>query len=324
MEERKNLYDIGTISVIVPIYNTEPYLNKCIDSIIGQTYQDLEIILVDDGSTDRSGEICNAYEKTDKRVRVIHKRNGGASSARNAGLEIAKGKYIGFVDSDDYIAADMYESLIICLDDDVDIVTCGCCHVYPPDVRKPKRKILCAHTKVKYGTEQAIEELLKGNLFSYGVYEKLFRKELFDGVRFPLGRVSEDLPVIYALFKKCRNVVNIGKAKYYQFRRTDSVSRRDFYFRRIDNVLFHRDILIDIQKEYPQFRDIAEANYINSAVRRIGEIRESKDRALYRELEKRLIKVLKRMQVRIIFNKYLNRQQKEKILRTARVWTCDY
>lgn len=318
MEERKNQYDIVTISVIVPIYNTEPYLNKCIDSIIDQTYRNLEIILVDDGSTDRSGEICDAYAKADKRVKVIHKRNGGLSSARNSGLGIAKGKYIGFVDSDDYVAADMYELLITCLDNDVDIVTCGSYHVYPPKIRMPKRKILCAHTKMKYSTEQAVEELLKGELFSYGVCEKLFRKELFNGIRFPKGRISEDLPVTYALFKKSRNVVNIGQAKYYQFRRADSISRKDFYFRRIDNVLFHRDILKDIQKEYPQFRDIAEANYINSAVRRIGEIRESKDRALYRELEKRLIKVLKRMQVRIIFNKYLNQQQKEKILKTAR------
>lgn len=318
MEEKVNQYDEGIISVIVPIYNVEPYLNKCIDSIIGQTYKDLEIILVDDGSTDRSGEVCDAYEKADKRVRVIHKQNGGAASARNSGLEIAIGKYIGFVDSDDYVAVDMYEALMNCLADDVDIVTCGRFFVYPPGIRKPKRKKHCTHKKTKYNTEQAIEELLKGELFSYGVYEKLYRKELFTDVRFPRGRVSEDLPVTYALFKKCRNVVNIGEAKYYQFRREDSISRRDFFFRRIDNVLFYRDILEDIKKEYPQFRDIAEANYVSSVVGRIGEIRESKDRALYRELEKRLVKVLKRMQIRIVFNSYLNRLQKEVIFETIR------
>ncbi|MDE6946071.1 MAG: glycosyltransferase, partial [Anaeroplasmataceae bacterium] len=121
MKEGKEQYGKGIISVIVPIYNTEPYLNRCIDSIIKQTYRNLEIILVNDGSTDRSGEICDAYEKADNRVKVIHKRNGGLSSARNSGLEILNGKYIGFVDSDDYIAADMYETLLACMDDDVDI-----------------------------------------------------------------------------------------------------------------------------------------------------------------------------------------------------------
>lgn len=318
MRVEKKQYEKETISVIVPIYNVEPYLNKCIDSIINQTYKNLEIILVDDGSTDRSGEICETYKKKDKRVRVIHQQNGGAASARNRGLEIATGKYIGFVDSDDYIAMDMYESLIGCMDNDIDIVTCGKFFVYPPGIRKTNRKKHCAHKKTKYGTEQAIEELLKGELFSYGVYEKLYRKELFDDIRFLQGRVSEDIPVTYALFKKCRNVVNIGEAKYYQFRREDSISRREFFFRRIDNVLFHRDILEDIRKEYPQFRDIAEANYVSSVVRRIGEIRESKDRALYGELEKRLVKVLKRMQIRIIFNSYLNRLQKEVIFETTR------
>lgn len=100
------------ISVIVPIYKVESYLNRCIDSIINQTYKNLEIILVDDGSPDRCGEICDNYAKLDSRIRVIHKINGGLSSARNAGLKIAKGDYIGFVDSDDYIKTDMYENLI--------------------------------------------------------------------------------------------------------------------------------------------------------------------------------------------------------------------
>lgn len=317
-------YKEGLLSIIIPVYNVEPYINKCLESVINQTYPYLDIIVVDDGSTDGSGQICDAYQKVDNRIKVFHKKNEGLSSARNLGLRYAKGEYLGFVDGDDYIAVDMYESLIKCLEDDVDIVTCGRCQIYPPKIRKSKRKKLCAQTKMKYETEQAMEELLKGNLFSYGVCDKIYRKELFDDIRFPRGRVSEDLPVTYALFKKCRNVVNIGEAKYYQFRREDSISRRDFYFRRIDNVLFHRDILENINKEYPQFSNIAEANFISSVVRRVDEIRESKDRISYIELEKRLIKVLKRMQLRVIFNKYLNRQQKEKIFRIARTGIGDW
>ena len=99
------------ISVIIPIYNVELYLNKCIESVLNQTYTNLEVILVNDGSTDRSGEICDSYCKIDKRVKVIHQKNGGPALARNRGLRIAKGEYIGFIDSDDYMAEDKYEAL---------------------------------------------------------------------------------------------------------------------------------------------------------------------------------------------------------------------
>ena len=100
------------LSIIVPVYNTEPYLCRCIDSVINQTYRNLEIILVDDGSADGSGRICDAYAETDARVRVIHQKNGGQANARCAGIEVAKGKYLGFVDSDDWIACEMYENLL--------------------------------------------------------------------------------------------------------------------------------------------------------------------------------------------------------------------
>ena len=118
------------ISVIVPVYNIEAYLRKCIDSILAQTYTNLEIILVDDGSTDNSGEICNEYAAKDARIRVIHKGNGGLSSARNTGIDIATGKYIGFVDSDDYLAPDMYEKLLgAIVNNHADISVCNVHHV---------------------------------------------------------------------------------------------------------------------------------------------------------------------------------------------------
>lgn len=112
------------ISVIVPIYNTDLFLERCVDSILNQTYENLEIILVNDGSTDRSGKICDNYINKDARVKVIHKKNGGASTARNTGLQAANGVYIGFVDSDDYISLNMYEEMVQNIEQDVDIVTC--------------------------------------------------------------------------------------------------------------------------------------------------------------------------------------------------------
>lgn len=119
------------ISIIVPIYNVEKYLPKCIESIINQTYTDLEILLIDDGSTDNSGLICDKYASIDNRIRVIHKKNGGLSDARNVGLDICKGKYISFIDSDDYIELTMYEKMIkIMINQKVDIVSCNYNHIY--------------------------------------------------------------------------------------------------------------------------------------------------------------------------------------------------
>lgn len=226
------------VSVIVPVYNVEKYIRKCIESIITQTYTNLDIILIDDGSTDKSGKICDEYEKLDTRITVIHKKNGGLSSARNSGLDIAKGKYIGFVDSDDYISIDMYEVLLRYMEDEVDIVACGRYIVYPRIDKKVNKRIYCSDKIKKYNNIQAIEELLKPQIFPFGVVDKIYRKELFSNIRFPIGRISEDIPVTYALFKKSRNIVHIGDCKYYNFQSHNSITRTEFYYRRIDYVLF--------------------------------------------------------------------------------------
>ncbi len=124
------------ISIIVPVYKVEKYLKKCVDSILAQTFSDFELILVDDGSPDNSGRICDDYAKKDARVRVVHKQNGGLSSARNAGIEVAKGKYLGFVDSDDYIAEDMYELLYkAIIKEEADLSICGIYDVYEEKIR---------------------------------------------------------------------------------------------------------------------------------------------------------------------------------------------
>lgn len=116
---------VKKLSIIVPVYKVEQYLNRCVDSILNQTYRNIEIVLVDDGSPDRSGEICDRYAKSDERVKVVHKKNGGVSSARNIGFSSSTGEYIGYVDSDDYIAPTMYEDMIDVLEkNDLDIVCC--------------------------------------------------------------------------------------------------------------------------------------------------------------------------------------------------------
>ena len=187
------------ISVIVPVYKVEEYLPRCIDSILAQTYKNLEIILVDDGSPDKCPAICDEYAKKDSRIKVIHKKNGGVSSARNAGLEAAKGDYIFFVDSDDIITKEalscLYEKA---RDADIELVVGGITQVYP------SRNIAEEGEDIELkGSTEALEDLFFGKTFS-GCYAKLFRAKLAKSRRFePKYKIAEDY---YYLFQVMRNI----------------------------------------------------------------------------------------------------------------------
>ena len=208
------------ISIIIPVYKVEKYLEKCIQSVINQTYENLQIILVDDGSPDNCGKICDEYAKKDHRIEVIHKSNGGLSDARNKGLEIAKGEYIGFVDSDDYIEADMYEVLYNLLKQynaDVSI-----CNFYT--VSQGKISIKNADNGINdYNRIEILKEiLLDRNIQSYA-WNKLYKKELFDEIKYPIGKKYEDIGTTFYLLEKCNKVVVTGKSEYYYINRQDSI-----------------------------------------------------------------------------------------------------
>lgn len=295
------------ISIIVPVYNVERYLEKCIDSIIDQTYKNLEIILVDDGSTDKSGEICDLYAKKDNRVRVFHKRNGGLASARNKGLEVAGGKYIGFVDSDDYIASDMYESLHRYMREDVDVVSCGIIRI---DRSGHKTQTCCAKEMVCFDNMQSLRELLCRHYLEFSACDKLFKRDVIGEIRFPNRRVCEDFPFTWSVVKGCNKIINIGESKYYYIYRENSISRKKFYTRRIDYVLFARDILKDVSVSYPMLRREAELLYVTNIMEIIRQINENPDKSSYESIRKRLVKVIKRMVILIIFNPLIRREQK--------------
>ena len=176
---------MAKVSVIVPVYNVEKYLKQCLDSIVDQTLEDLEIVLVDDGSVDSSGTICDEYAKKDSRIEVIHKANGGLSDARNVGISKAKGRYIGFVDSDDYIKEDMYEILLNLIkkyDADVSI-----CNLY--DVIDGNECIRNKENGIReYSRLDILKEvLLDKNIQSYA-WNKLYEKELFDEIKYPIRK----------------------------------------------------------------------------------------------------------------------------------------
>ncbi|MBQ6294177.1 MAG: glycosyltransferase family 2 protein [Lachnospiraceae bacterium] len=206
------------ITVIVPVYNTESYLEKCVDSILAQSYADLEILLIDDGSTDRSAQICDEYEKRDSRIRVIRTENRGLSEARNRGLDEAKGEWIGFVDSDDWIDPDMYECLLRrALETGADIAECGIRSEQPSGTVAKKRKAL-----VVCG-EEAVRELLQPSL-SNVVWDKLYKKSCFETIRFPADRLFEDVAVTYRLLMTAGTVCTVEDCKYNHLQRQGSLS----------------------------------------------------------------------------------------------------
>ena len=205
------------ISIIVPIYNTEKYIRRCVNSIMCQTYRNLQIILVDDGSMDHSGMICDELAMQDKRIIVIHKMNGGLSDARNAGLEKAEGDYIGFVDSDDYVEEDMYETLYNEIGKKhADIVSCGYIERFP----EYERTLGCQD--VVLNKEEAYTFLFKRKL-GCSCCEKLFKKKLFANLKFKKGIQGEDLELLYRLIDRVNRVVCINKAKYHY------VHRKQYY-----------------------------------------------------------------------------------------------
>ncbi len=216
------------ISVIVPVYETQPYLRRCVDSILAQTYENLEVILVDDGSTDECPAICDDYAARDARVRVVHKANGGLSDARNAGLEIMTGEYVGFVDSDDWIDRDMYAYLLRSMSGtDAGI---ACCDVYYVSQYKIKYKY--NHTDTVYDKETALNDLFFDKRENYA-WNKLYRAGLWRDVRFPKGLNFEDLVTIYKTFERTSNVMYLREPKYYYVSRPDSISgTKDYRFRR--------------------------------------------------------------------------------------------
>ena len=202
------------ISVIVPIYKVEPYIRQCIDSIINQTYKNLEIILVDDGSPDGCPQICDEYATKDTRVIVIHKENGGLSSARNAGLEIATGDYIAFVDSDDWLDFTMYERLYdVAVKTDSDITTCG---IKYHDASSEIESSLDTGSVIEWEKYEAIKKLITPVYnIRFEVWNKLFKSSLIRNIRFKEGQVYEDVYFDRIVFLNANKIVTLNTNLYY-------------------------------------------------------------------------------------------------------------
>ena len=254
------------VSVVVPIYNVECYLPRCLDSIVGQTYENLEILLVDDGSTDSSPAICDAYARQDARIKVIHKENGGLSDARNAAIDVAKGKYFFMLDSDDFIELDTISFLVKSLErGTAGIATCSFRNHYDTSIHagvlsdNNHEKVCDAH--------EALKKLLYQDGVTTSAWGKLYKRELFDdGTRYPFGKICEDLPVTYSLFAKSKKIVINSTVKVHYQQRADSIIRTNFKPARMDALGFAKDQLDFIKKEYPDLENAAVNRYFMEAV----------------------------------------------------------
>ena len=195
------------VSVIVPVYNIEDYLEKCLDSIAGQTYTQLEVYLIDDGSTDGSGQICDRYAEKDLRFRVIHQENGGSSCARNTGLDRITGDYLYFVDGDDWLDTDIIEDLMNEMEG-YDVCACGISTVVEGTVLRNPR------TRKEYDGKSAVKEAYNGDEITIPVWNKLYRADLFEEFRFPEGRKNEDHFVTPRILYGCRRVLAVERFGY--------------------------------------------------------------------------------------------------------------
>ena len=238
------------ISVIIPIYKVELYLRHCLNSVLGQSYRNLEIILVDDGSPDNCGEICDEYAAKDSRVKVIHKPNGGVSDARNAGLAIASGDYVGFVDSDDWIAPDMYEYLYRgMVDYDADVTLCEYYECWP------KKRFATNRDGVRlFEGREVMDALLQLKIGNYA-WNKLYKRSLWsEDIRYPVGKNYEDVRTTYKLLRKCGRLAALPEPKYYYRQSASSITGNHTLKNDLQRVSSRIEQFENVVDEYPENR----------------------------------------------------------------------
>lgn len=246
------------ISVIIPVYNIEAYIAQCIESVINQTYKKLEIILVDDGSTDSSGDICDKYASQDNRISVIHKKNGGLSDARNVAIDKASGNYILFIDGDDYIHHYTIEVLVSTARQyNSEVTTCGYSYVFDDSIVDLSEALEKSQPLV-FTVEMAIENLMYQKNTTTSAWGKLYKKELFSsGVRYPKSAICEDLPTTYKLFAKANTLAILSNPLYLYRQRKGSIIQSSFKPNRLQALDFAKDQLAFIQDSFPGIESAA-------------------------------------------------------------------
>lgn len=257
------------LSVIIPVYKVEPYLCRCVDSVLNQTYRNLEIILVDDGSPDHCGAICDEYAAKDERVHVIHKTNGGLSDARNAGMAQMTGEYLTFVDSDDWLDDRALELLYQAIRETKADLVIGQ-HDRVEDgtgrvLQEPRKKI----GLVQMERKESIRQVFRQGCASWA---RLYRKEIHAGIEFPVKEINEDEAIVLQLLERCHTVVEIGQVVYHYRCRSESITTSSFSAKKLAWPKHCRDNLAFIRENYPELELDAAARYRGSLLWALTEI----------------------------------------------------
>ncbi len=252
------------ISVIVPIYKVEPYLDECIVSIINQTYKNLQIILVDDGSPDKCGEICDRYASQDSRITVIHKENGGLSDARNAGLKIADGAYIYFVDSDDILPEKSIEEMYdYATKKNADMVVGGFeCFDYETGKITSTTESGDVHVTVM-DQKQLVKDFYRDGCQAWAV---LYKKHIHDGIFFPKGEINEDEAIVFSLMERVNTAVVTNHVVYSYRHRPESITKTAFSPKKLVWYKHCKDNLKWIDEHYPEFHSLALERFFSSVM----------------------------------------------------------
>lgn len=243
------MYYTELISIIIPIYKVEKYLDKCIQSVVAQTYSNLEIILVEDGSPDACPEICDGWVSKDSRIKVIHKKNGGISDTRNVGLEAATGKYIGFVDSDDYIENDMYEKLYLAIKkENASIAMCNLEKIKEDGTIIP----LCSPVRNEvFSGKEGLERILKnGSWYYIALWNKLYNRDVLNGITFPVGKIHEDEFAFHKIYYRADKIVSLEDKLYNYLQRQGSIMNGELRVRHLDAIESMYDRIVFFKEKH--------------------------------------------------------------------------
>lgn len=244
------MQNLPLISVIVPVYKVETYLDTCVASILGQTYENLELILIEDGSPDKSGALCDAWAAKDSRVKVIHQKNGGGGLARNVGLDMAKGQLIAFVDSDDYIAPDMFACLYGLLQQGADIAECGYVDVFDDNAIFPEGEGAVSFASA----EEALRENIYDRAYRQLIWNKLYRREMIADIRFPVGTKIDDEFFTYKVLGNAKRLAHCDRVLYAYRQQPDSVMHEGYSLRRLEGLQAKLERLEYLKEKFPQLQ----------------------------------------------------------------------
>lgn len=292
------------ISVVIPVYNVEEYLPRCMASVLAQSYGNLDIILIDDGSTDNSGHICDQYAGQDSRIRVIHKKNGGLSDARNKGIESAKGQYITFIDSDDSIDEDMIEYLYCLLKKHGCRMSLSSHYVV---YNREERAVAEKMPDEKLSDKECIKRMCYQGSIDTSAWAKLYEISVFKTIRYPKGKLFEDIGTTYKTFLECKEIACGYQAKYYYYIRPQSITTRAFNCKKLDLLEQTDQMAEGVLRIYPE---LAKAVLSRQVYARFSTVNQMLDTEEYKEVRDELIQYIKSNALSILRNRNVSNGNK--------------